>query len=159
MNIESRSFFNTAKSSISSGLCLEHVGCTTCDPSFRCGPSSRNMFIIHYVISEKGFYEVAGKRHEVTAGEVFIIYPDDLVLYYSHPTSPWSLCWLCFSGDDAASLMHRSGLFGAYVMQLNDTSFSDGLFECLDYTENNNKVSQIMLESYLLRCIANIEKS
>lgn len=159
MNIQTRSFFNTAKPRISSGLCLEHVGCATCAPSFRCGPSIRNMHIIHYVISGKGYYEVSGHQYEVTAGDAFIIYPDDLVLYYSHPDSPWSLCWLCFTDDVATPLMHRSGLFGAYVVHLHDTSFSDDLFSCLDYAENNDHVSQIMLESYLLRCIADIEKS
>ena len=68
MNIQTRSFFNTAKPRISSGLCLEHVGCATCAPSFRCGPSIRNMHIIHYVISGKGYYEVSGHQYEVAAG-------------------------------------------------------------------------------------------
>ncbi len=159
MSITQRSYFNTARSPVYSRIRLEHVGSAACEPSFRCGPAIRNMYILHYVISGKGFYEVADKRYEVTAGEIFVIHPDDVVLYYSDPSDPWALCWLCFSGEGAEALMLHSGLHGSHVIRQHNENFPTVLFDCLDYAEGNDSTSQVMLESYVLRCIAGIEQS
>ncbi len=62
------------------------------------GPGVRNSYIIHYVISGKGFFN----QHEVGAGQGFLITPGMKEHYYADEKEPWEFLWV-ISGDPAMS--------------------------------------------------------
>ena len=65
------------------------------DPKItRYGPSKRNEYIIHYVLSGKGYFN--GSRIE--AGEGFLITPGLEEEYFPDEKEPWSFVWI-ISGD------------------------------------------------------------
>lgn len=53
------------------------------------GPGKRNLYIIHFVISGRGYFNTKS----VAAGQGFIIYPKALEHYYPELSAPWSFLW------------------------------------------------------------------
>ena len=71
-----------------------------------------------------GFYEVKNQRCFVKEGDIFIIYPYELISYYSpDPAKTWSFCWIGFSGDDAPHYAALAGLTD-YTRTVNQEFFS-----------------------------------
>lgn len=61
----------------------------------RFGPGRRNSYIIHYVISGKGYYN----GNLVSAGQGFLIVPGQLEEYHAEEKEPWEFLWI-ISNDD-----------------------------------------------------------
>lgn len=72
------------------------------------GPVSRNNYLIHHVVSGKGYYEVNETVYEVKEGDTFIIYPNVPVRYYADQENPWEYYWVGFVGADAKALLART---------------------------------------------------
>lgn len=69
------------------------------------GPGMRNCFVIHYVISGTGYFEVNGKKYKLHAGDSFLITPFTTVHYYPDAEDRWLYAWIDFAGNKAAELM------------------------------------------------------
>lgn len=59
-------------------------------------------YVLIYCYEGRGFYEIEGRKHAVSAGDVFILPPGKAHCYYSDIASPWTIYWLHFVGKDAA---------------------------------------------------------
>jgi len=60
---------------------------------------ARGYYLIHYVESGKGVYYLEDKTYPVTAGQIFIIRPADVVKYAADIETPWSYIWIGFNGE------------------------------------------------------------
>lgn len=60
----------------------------------RFGPGSRKYYIVHYVVSGKGYFN----GNPVLEGEGFLIFPNMPEHYYPDEENPWSFIW--FISDD-----------------------------------------------------------
>ena len=91
---------------------LAFLGCghEKCNPDFSDGPSIRNSYILHYIVSGNGYYETDGQKHSLKQGDVFAIYPDDLVTYYADKNNPWEFCWIIFKGKLAHKYFNNVGI-------------------------------------------------
>lgn len=58
----------------------------------RFGPGRRNNYIIHYVLSGRGYFN----GNTVKAGQGFLITPHLLEHYYADAEDPWSYIWIIF---------------------------------------------------------------
>ncbi len=74
-----------------------------------CEPYIRNEYILHYVVSGKGYYEVHGNIYELHAGESFLILPGTTVSYYTDTDDPWIYKWVDFIGTEAKNLISLTG--------------------------------------------------
>ena len=79
------------------------AGWQSCKPGHSCGPRIRTFYIIHYVISGQGEFENDKGVHHLSAGEYFIIRPNEKTRFRADPDNPWEYVWLGFNG----SLSHR----------------------------------------------------
>ena len=72
----------------------------------RYGPAKRNQFIIHYVISGKGYFNGS----IVLAGEGFIITPGAYEEYYPDKDDPWEFIWVISEDPSMQTILnyHRS---------------------------------------------------
>lgn len=68
----------------------------------RYGPSFRNEYIIHFVLSGKGYFNGT----EVKKGEGFLITPRSFEHYYPDNDEPWSYLWI-ISPDSAMEYFFR----------------------------------------------------
>lgn len=124
--------------------CLEHLkkhsvdlyicycGMEECDPGHSYGPTTRTEFLLHYILSGKGIYEVDGKSYHVKKNDAFIIYPNELTYYKADDLDPWTYIWIGFGGIKAES--------------------------CLNYASLNrdNRISQFTCDKFLLNCVKNM---
>ena len=143
-----KEFFNSKN--INLELYMINCGYEDCCINFVCAPHTRKYYLIHYVTRGSGYYEVNGEKHFVKSGEIFVIYPNQLVTYYSpNANDTWSFCWIGFSGKRAADYMKLTGIT-SYTKQLKSQKFYSNIMSCMEYIEESkNSLSQLKLNSYL----------
>lgn len=71
-------------------LNIECFGYSKNPAETRCGPISRPLYIIHFCISGKGFFN----DNPVNVGEGFLIYPNQYVEYHPDAENPWEYVWI-----------------------------------------------------------------
>ena len=54
-------------------------------------------FIIEYIVSGKGYLEINGEKHKVSAGDAYIIHMGDFCTYYADKDEPYKKYWINFS--------------------------------------------------------------
>lgn len=84
-------------------------------PSSSFGPATRNHYLFHYVISGTGVLTADDEngishRFQIHTGEGFLIFPNQLTLYYADAVHPWEYTWIEFDGVFAADIVNRAGL-------------------------------------------------
>ncbi|MBD2847580.1 AraC family transcriptional regulator [Paenibacillus sp. IB182496] len=89
---------------------LFYCGYEDCAPDFSLGPNVRDCYLLHYVEKGRGHYKIGDAEYPLEAGELFVIYPGEVVYYWTERDDPWSFCWFAFDGSGAAGLLERAGL-------------------------------------------------
>lgn len=97
-----------------------HAGQDSCEPGYSYGPAVRAFYLIHYVTSGKGTYTIQGTAHSVTAGQAFLIPPNESTVYTADKEDPWSYCFFAFDGKMAKELVERTGFANRYVLTVNN---------------------------------------
>lgn len=87
------------------GLNVYNSGHQQCSGGHFWGPAVRSFYLIHFVVSGKGFFTVENKTYQIGAGSAFIIHPQTLVSYCADEKDPWEYCWVGFNGADASRLV------------------------------------------------------
>ncbi|SHF02931.1 AraC family transcriptional regulator [Clostridium fallax] len=91
-------------------------GSEQCDPLHSIGPTVKNNYLFHYVISGKGkFFPVDPKTfekkyYEISAGEGFLICPNVICSYQADEKDPWHYIWIEFNGLKSKIYMDEAGL-------------------------------------------------
>jgi len=80
-----------------------------CSDMHSWGPGIRNVYIFHLVTKGKGYFEMCGKKHTVSKGQVFYICPNETVYYYPDYDDPFSYKWINFCGTEADNLISHTG--------------------------------------------------
>ncbi|MBO5199469.1 MAG: AraC family transcriptional regulator [Lachnospiraceae bacterium] len=147
-----KEFFNIKNLNLD--LYLVNCGYEDCCADFVCAPHKRNYYLIHYITKGSGYYEVNGQRYALSMGDVFIIYPGQLVTYYSPDINDtWSFCWIGFSGKRAADYMKLTNVT-EYTKNLITQGFYSTIMNCINYIDENDPgFSQLKLNSYVLDCL------
>ena len=79
-------------------LFLCHSGIENCNPSYSYGPTSRNHYIIHYILDGKGEFTVNNKTYKLEKKEGFLIRPGETTYYKADDKDPWIYMWIGFKG-------------------------------------------------------------
>ena len=79
-------------------LFLCHSGIENCNPSYSYGPTSRNHYIIHYILDGKGEFTVNNKTYKLGKKEGFLIRPGETTYYKADDKDPWIYMWIGFKG-------------------------------------------------------------
>lgn len=72
-------------------------------------------YLLHYVVSGKGYVELDGKTTAIGRGTVFVLPPNKDVVYYPDRKTPWDFCWINFNGLAAKNLLDLLGLGGERI--------------------------------------------
>ncbi|MBO5070788.1 MAG: AraC family transcriptional regulator [Roseburia sp.] len=89
-------------------LSVYNVGFQKCDSLYQWGPGIRDHYLIHYIISGKGYYKVNQQTYALCAGDTFLVYPNTEVLYYADENEPWEYAWVGFTGSDASMILQAT---------------------------------------------------
>lgn len=63
------------------------------------GPTIREFYIIHYILSGKGIFRNKNATYTVEAGQYFLLRPGELTFYQADEKEPWHYIWIGFNGD------------------------------------------------------------
>lgn len=91
-----------------SSLSVYNVGSQKCKPGFQWGPGVRDHYLIHHVMSGKGYFEIRGKSYHLKRGDTFLIFPNMEACYRADEEDPWSYTWVGFAGTDAYNLLRHT---------------------------------------------------
>lgn len=70
---------------------------------------TQSHYTVHFVISGSGFLKIGGQTYHIKAGEVFVIPPDEVMMYYPANDDIWSYIWFSVSGEKAAEIFKETG--------------------------------------------------
>lgn len=112
-------------------LSVYNVGFQQCDPLYQWGPGIRDHYLIHYVVSGRGFYQIDDTSGDVRTatlnpGDTFLIYPHTKVTYFADASLPWEYYWVGFWGSDASSILTATD-FSPESPVIYGDSFSDSI--------------------------------
>jgi AraC-like DNA-binding protein len=99
--------FKSAEKELMS-LSVYNVGFQKCESLHQWGPGMRDHYLIHYVLSGKGYYQTEGKIFPLYPGDVFLVYPYVEVTYYADKKEPWEYYWAGFAGTDATTILNAT---------------------------------------------------
>ncbi|WP_035801754.1 AraC family transcriptional regulator [Butyrivibrio sp. FCS014] len=99
--------FNTEESD---DLYVYCCGLSQTLPGHSFGPALKPHFMIHYVLSGKGSFNIGGKTYPLREGYGFLIVPDELAYYVADDADPWTYAWVGFGGKRAEAIVSQLGL-------------------------------------------------
>ena len=73
----------------------------------------KNHHVLQYMFGGRGFYEVGGRKYELSAGQIFYLPKDVPVKYYADSRDPYYYAWVSLDGTDCPRLLNRTGLTSA----------------------------------------------
>ena len=76
-------------------------GYDTCESSHHYGPAVRTYWLLHFVVSGKGFFRIENREYTLRAGEIFVIPPYTEAYYEADAESPWEYIWIGFVTNTA----------------------------------------------------------
>ena len=65
------------------------------------GPAVRKYYLIHFCLNGCGKLIDKFGTHNISAGELFIIRPNEITTYVADSKTPWEYAWVSFNGDYA----------------------------------------------------------
>ncbi|MBQ2676683.1 MAG: AraC family transcriptional regulator [Clostridia bacterium] len=74
-------------------------GVEQCISGHSFGPYVRRYYLLHYVLSGKGTFYTKSKTYHLSAGQFFLIYPDEVTTYTADEKDPWTYIWVGFTGS------------------------------------------------------------
>ena len=89
-------------------LSLIHCGRECCSP-LHIWQGIRAEYIIHFVIQGKGVFTTGGHTYALTGGQMFLIRPDEKIIYIADEYEPWEYAWIGIRGTQVPHLLSSCG--------------------------------------------------
>ena len=138
-------------------LCLHSCGIGIFTENFCHGPNIRSEYIIHYIIKGKGFLETPEGVFPFGEGDIFCIYPGEVIKYCSDGV----VCdfgFINFVGTDAERIYSAIRITRQKpVAHINCDSIIEPIRQCMYYLKNTDSPSQLRLNSFLLEALSYME--
>jgi AraC-like DNA-binding protein len=136
-------------------LSLYQFGWEKCNPSHSFGPSARNHYLFHYVISGTGKLEAEDSKgnthiYQVRSGQGFMIFPDQIVTYTADHNLPWEYVWLEFDGLRVKEAIELAGLsVNVPIYRARSKSKCDDMFREMMYIVEHKDESPLHIVGHL----------
>ena len=86
------------------------AGEQVCEPLHQYGPAVRDHVLLHFVASGAGTFYSRGEIYQLSAGQGFAIFPDQITTYRADMADPWHYYWVGYTGFEADALSRSVGL-------------------------------------------------
>jgi AraC-like DNA-binding protein len=73
------------------------LGSEICEKSHHYGPAVRPYWLLHFVVSGKGIFQIKDREYELSAEEIFVIPPFVETYYEADEKDPWEYIWVGFT--------------------------------------------------------------
>ncbi len=136
-------------------LRLYQYGWEQCAPLHSYGPSVRNHYLFHYVISGRGWLDSNGqsgvsRRYSLREGQGFLICPGQVNTYCADKSDPWKYVWLEFDGLRAKEYVERAGLgLSQPIYHPLTSAQGEGVRDAMLYIADHSQASALHLIGHL----------
>ena len=89
-------------------ITLVNAGKEYCKP-YHAVSASRDEYILHFILSGEGFYSANGNTWSLGPGQMFLVYPDEPVVYCADANNPWFYAWIGFKGMRVDTILKNCG--------------------------------------------------
>ena len=105
-----------------------------CPKSYSYGPATRDIWVLHFVISGKGVLVNHNGKQKIGQNEMFIIRPLEKVTYTADSEDPWEYIWIGFTSDmEMPEMMLENDVIKAeYLRQLFQAAYDTENFKDID---------------------------
>lgn len=93
-----------------SDLRVYQCGEQECEPGHAWGPAVRDHYLIHFALSGQGVFQSQSQAWHLSAGQGFLICPEQTTSYHADLSDPWHYVWIGFKGVKAAEYLRLAGL-------------------------------------------------
>lgn len=84
-------------------------GREACECGQSVGPLMRTQYVFHYVVSGKGTFRTKASTQHLSAGQGFLVFPDQVTYLEADKDDPWDYLWVTFDGTDVARIVSDVG--------------------------------------------------
>ncbi len=77
-------------------FCPLTFGQEDCGAGHGWGPAPRNCYLIHHVLAGKGVFHREGEEYHISAGQCFVVVPNQIIDYCADEEDPWHYVWITF---------------------------------------------------------------
>lgn len=126
---------------IDGGIYGVHCGREECMPGHSFGPFMRDHYLIHYIESGKGIFEVNDTVYNIGPGEIFYIVPKVITYYEADKTEPWAYKWVGLRGRHLESIFKMAGLSAKNPVMKVNKEVSESIDILLKISESNNETT------------------
>ncbi len=110
-------------------LYIYQCGSECCPSGHFHGPAVRDHYLIHYVHSGKGIFQIGDTTYHLKAGNGFLICPDIVTFYQADEKDPWHYSWVGFHGLKAESYLMETGLTEKHpIFEYTEDDFIENCF-------------------------------
>ena len=90
-------------------------------------------FLLHFVIKGKGSITVNGRTTEYSRNSLFVLRPNETIIYHTDKKNPWEYYWINFNG-----------------------LYADTILDTLDYSEHSTvlKIKESEVKHYFVKALA-----
>lgn len=89
---------------------LYYFGTQQCRPGESWGPGIKTQYKLHYIHSGKGYLKTGDMEYEITEGQMFACYPNEVVYYRADEQDPWRYSWVAFNGLNSELYLERANI-------------------------------------------------
>ena len=89
-------------------ITLVHAGREYCKP-YHAVSAARDEYILHFILSGEGFYSANGNTWYLGPGQMFLVYPNEPIVYCSDTNNPWAYVWIGFKGIRVDTILKNCG--------------------------------------------------
>lgn len=128
------------------------AGRHNCAPQQNWGPSSRDYYLIHFIVNGAGRYNLGNTYSKVEAGQCFFIPENALSFYSADQHNPWSYYWIAFRGSDAEAMCDACGFsLSNPVVSIRHINKITNHIDHMIETDVSSLSSEVTVESLLLQ--------
>lgn len=148
------SFKDTLKEN--TGLAVYSTGYEKCAPGHQWGPGVRDHYLVHYIASGEGSYTCGGQEYALCEGDLFLIFPSQVVHYRAAADNPWEYYWVGLNGTDAHRMVTMAGFSAdCPVIHTDDPAIQEALLR-IYYARGNTPAADAEMAGHLQLFLAQL---
>lgn len=93
------------------GINPMQFGYENCEKGHDFGPALRTHWLLHFIVSGKGYFRIEGREYNISAGNVFVIPPFVETYYKADLEEPWEYIWIGFTAPQNFSILNSDVIF------------------------------------------------
>ncbi len=153
-------YMTTGDNSENKQIYMDHFGWDKCGTKrqFYC---YRNIYLLHYVLKGGGTLNINSQNHQLRAGDIFLIRPNQPAVYSPNDVDPWEYYFFAFNGPMAESLIENTVFnHNNSVYTIKNDAIAETIFNMKDGFDNAISKEFYTLEKlfHLLQLLAHDEQ-